>query len=707
MVADGLYRERINFGGKAITISSQIMLDGDTSHVAATVIDADPDFIGAADTGSVVVFLSSEQASSVLRGFTLRGGTGTFLPGPAWEYARRVGGGIFCEGSSPTVIDCTIEDNSCIWPDHYNATWGGGVGCFDFASPTLIRCRIANNTAQLWGGGVGARSNCHPTFSDCVIASNAVTGGNSSGGGLLIQVYSQVVLEDCVIVGNTAATGSGGAASMTGGSGISLTNCLVRDNFASESAGAFLVSGQCELENCLIVGNSSNGQGGGFRIVGDGFTAAHIIMRHCTVSGNSGSSGNFIYAGNHSYSRVTDCLVWGNSATGAGDLFLAGTSEPYYGPRVTVSFSDIQGGESGVYVGNLTYLTWGDGNRDCNPGFCPADYYLVEGSCCLGSASDGGNIGARGSGCSCEDIPPTGDADNDSVDDVCDNCPSVANADQADQDDDNVGDLCDNCPVHDNTNQSDGDQDSVGDVCDNCPDQVNPDQGDVDADNVGDSCDNCPDIANSDQGDNDSDSLGDLCDNCPGLHNPDQSDEDNDGTGDVCDNCPTNANPNQIDTDHDNVGDLCDNCPLVVNPDQLDYDEDGFGDVCDSCTDGDGDGYGDPGFAENTCEDDNCPRVSNPDQADEDEDGTGDACETCCLVGGDINYDGVGPDVSDLVDLVGYMFGSEPAPVCIDEANVDGLGGPEPEIGDLVFLVDYLFRGGPPPVCPQPVGRYR
>ena len=96
-----------------------------------------------------------------------------------------------------------------------------------------------------------------------------------------------------------------------------------------------------------------------------------------------------------------------------------------------------------------------------------------------------------------------------------------------------------------------------------------------------------------------------------------------------CDNCPSNYNPYQEDRDDDNRGDLCDNCPDDPNEDQLDTDNDGVGDVCDPCTDSDGDGYGDPGFANPGCPEDNCPDVYNPTQADTDNDGYADACDNC------------------------------------------------------------------------------
>jgi len=72
----------------------------------------------------------------------------------------------------------------------------------------------------------------------------------------------------------------------------------------------------------------------------------------------------------------------------------------------------------------------------------------------------------------------------------------------------------------------------------------------------------------------------------------------------------------------------------------------------------------------------------------------------CCELRGDVNNDGEGPDISDLVYLADFMFLSGPAPVCAEVANTNGddVNG---DISDLVWIVDFMFRGGPPPVaCP-------
>ncbi len=65
----------------------------------------------------------------------------------------------------------------------------------------------------------------------------------------------------------------------------------------------------------------------------------------------------------------------------------------------------------------------------------------------------------------------------------------------------------------------------------------------------------------------------------------------------------------------------------------------------------------------------------------------------------DINADGTGPDIADLIFLVSFMFLDGPPPPFLESTNVDGVGGPDPDIGDLIYLVTYMFSDGPPPDC--------
>lgn len=224
-------------------------------------------------------------------------------------------------------------------------------------------------------------------------------------------------------------------------------------------------------------------------------------------------------------------------------------------------------------------------------------------------------IGCGNQGAGCTGTGAGADPDGDGVETTQDNCPDVANADQADGDDDGVGDACDNCPNVSNADQADADGDDIGDAC--ADDTTG--QGDADGDGITNANDNCPDNANADQSNADGDAHGDVCDNCVNEPNDNQVDSDGDGVGDACDNCVSAFNAVQSDLDGDGVGDVCDNCRFDPNADQLDTDSDGEGDVCENDADGDG--------VLNTA--DNCLNEPNADQADADDDGVGDACDNC------------------------------------------------------------------------------
>ena len=170
------------------------------------------------------------------------------------------------------------------------------------------------------------------------------------------------------------------------------------------------------------------------------------------------------------------------------------------------------------------------------------------------------------------------DLDFDGVLDGADNCPKLANIDQANLDGDAFGDLCDD----------DDDNDGVDDDVDDCPTGEVGWASNANSDHDGDGC---RDI--NEDFDDDEDGVFDINDLCPrgpvGWVSTEENDMESDGCAD-------------IDTDGDGWVDQADNCPATANANQADLDNDDVGDVCDA--DKDGDGISIP--------DDNCPNDLNP-----------------------------------------------------------------------------------------------
>jgi Thrombospondin type 3 repeat/Dockerin type I domain len=109
-------------------------------------------------------------------------------------------------------------------------------------------------------------------------------------------------------------------------------------------------------------------------------------------------------------------------------------------------------------------------------------------------SDNGANNGLRPGDCAAFHSPPSSTAairtstgactdDGDAIADPIDNCPTVANQDQADLNGNGIGDACEAC-----VGIGDADSDGVCDPTDNCPTIFNPTQADFDGDGIGNAC---------------------------------------------------------------------------------------------------------------------------------------------------------------------------------------------------------------------------
>lgn len=154
----GVYHEKINFGGKNLTVRSSD--PDDPAVVAATAING---------SSPAVTFPGGEDASCMLAGFTITDANTA----------------IYCSGTSPTIVNCRIVANQ-----------GSGIKLHESCNPTITNCIIADN------GGSGIEMEApragrfvkynYATIANCIISGNRQYG-----------VWGDMpTLANCTIVGN-------------------------------------------------------------------------------------------------------------------------------------------------------------------------------------------------------------------------------------------------------------------------------------------------------------------------------------------------------------------------------------------------------------------------------------------------------------------------------------------------------------------------
>lgn len=133
LVWPGTYYENISYEGRNITLASLNYTTNDPAYIDSTVINGNK-------SGSCIR-LNNDESNSVLHGFTITNGSGT------WLYDEKYfGGGLYVRNSSVEVISCNIIDN-------FVTGYGGGIYC-KTSSLYISDCDIINNTAYHSGGGI-------------------------------------------------------------------------------------------------------------------------------------------------------------------------------------------------------------------------------------------------------------------------------------------------------------------------------------------------------------------------------------------------------------------------------------------------------------------------------------------------------------------------------------------------------------------------
>ena len=337
LVAEGTYLENINFNGKGITVASQFLIDGDTSHISSTVIDGSQP--SNPNLASVVSIWSGEDSTTILCGFTITGGTGA-----GWASYERTGGGIYIYNSSPIIRNNIIEYN------HIIATGNVGGSAIlvepHFNSTTIIENNIIrNNIAQSTGSNTWINGTIlvSATNSNLIIRNNIISDNTllpepdnlyCNGGAISAYGYDNpsflCIIENNIIARNEVM--AQGQNPIGGGMLLSSINAIVRNN--------------------IIAYNSASRYGGVY--YANAFAnVVHPVLENNTIFGNTATVGGGLST--HHFYEINNCIIWGNS------------SPQYYGGLATIDYSNLEESYSN-----------GSHNISLNPEFLDTTYFLLS-----------------------------------------------------------------------------------------------------------------------------------------------------------------------------------------------------------------------------------------------------------------------------------------------------------------------------------------
>jgi predicted outer membrane repeat protein len=322
-----------------------------------------------------VVTGSGTDDSAVLDGVTVSGGNANGPDNGDLDWIRA--GGMWNSGGSPTVINCRFQEN--------RASWGGAVHNFIGSDATFLDCVFDGNQSVNGAGAIYNRAS-NPTYSNCLFSFNS----SGYGGALFFHepssnTESNPTIIDCDFIGNSAAVNGGGMQCLN--SMPLITGCTFMDNQAGHVGGGLNLRhyADARVVNCHFEGNTAGDWGGGAR--SGKFSSPSFI--NCTFAGNSAQRGGAIAAGSDTdgdvgHTLVSNCILWNNTAPNGAEIALNGI----FPAEVTVAYSDVRGGEQGVFVQPGFTLYWGAGNIDADPLFADADHRLGPGSPCIDAASN-------------------------------------------------------------------------------------------------------------------------------------------------------------------------------------------------------------------------------------------------------------------------------------------------------------------------------
>ncbi len=255
----------VSLSGEELKISDSIEIDASDLQGGLTI-----DAAG----GSRVLFVTGGTAArpieltglTITGGMTSENGGGIFALSASLKMTNctvtantaQFGGGLYAEGGTATLTDILFEKNT--------ALAGGGLYLKNGVMTAADSRFLSNNALSQYGGGIENESG-NLTISGSVISKNSA----ACGGGIDVD-RGTLTLNACVISENTALRrinsedhiyygGYGGGLYNYHGE-ISLTDCALTDNEASNWGGGVETYGSMNLIGCTLAGNRADYVGG-------------------------------------------------------------------------------------------------------------------------------------------------------------------------------------------------------------------------------------------------------------------------------------------------------------------------------------------------------------------------------------------------------------------------------------------------------------
>jgi predicted outer membrane repeat protein len=295
-------------------------------------------------------------------------------------------GAIYCENANPVIQHVSILGNAC-----------SGIKCYDHSSPVMTEVTISGNSSEK-GGAINCEDHSNPvinkaTLSDnssiyggaiyCVIYSNpvlnhAVLSDNIAdyGGGMYGSINSSPILQTVQIINNEAD--KGGGLYVQPHSNPSLTAVTIAGNTALDCGGGIYCQPYSDVEiiNSVISENTAT-KGGGLYCEGPLFG---LHSKNVTITGNEAQQGGGIFCSNGATPVLCNTILWDDTPE---EVYFNAEGDP---DAVTLSWSDIKGGQDQIMTNDNGTVNWLEGNIDADPLFVwggEDPYALSDNSPCI------------------------------------------------------------------------------------------------------------------------------------------------------------------------------------------------------------------------------------------------------------------------------------------------------------------------------------